>query len=145
MKLTTQEWMNRAKDDLDVIEEIHDVAHLTNMVAFHAQQAIEKTFKALLEERDEEIPRIHNLVRLHHLVRDRLELELDELLLREINDVYIDGRYPGDIGLLPYGKPTTEDAARFAALARQVYEHSEKLLESEAQRGGNQEANDENE
>ncbi len=37
MKLTTQEWMNRAKDDLDAIEEIQAVTHLTNMVAFHAQ------------------------------------------------------------------------------------------------------------
>ena len=63
MKLTTQEWINRAKDDLDVIEEIQDIEHLTNMVAFHAQQAIEKSLKAILEEHDEDIPRIHDLVR----------------------------------------------------------------------------------
>ena len=46
MKPSTQEWLSRAKDDLDVAEKIQDCPHLTNMVAFHAQQAIEKSFKA---------------------------------------------------------------------------------------------------
>lgn len=50
MKLITKEWLNRAKDDLTVIEEIIDNRHLTNMVAFHAQQTVEKTLKAIIEE-----------------------------------------------------------------------------------------------
>jgi len=48
MKETTSEWLSRAKDDLDVIAEIKDKQHLTNMVAFHAQQAIEKSLKAIM-------------------------------------------------------------------------------------------------
>ena len=36
MKLITKEWLNRAKDDLDVVEEIFDNENLTNMVAFHS-------------------------------------------------------------------------------------------------------------
>ena len=43
MRETTREWLSRAKDDLDVIAEIKNKQHLTNMVAFHAQQAIEKS------------------------------------------------------------------------------------------------------
>lgn len=50
MKPVTREWLNRAKDDLDVIDEIIGHQHLTNMVAFHAQQAVEKIFKAIVEE-----------------------------------------------------------------------------------------------
>jgi len=34
----------------------------------------------------------------------------DEGMLDEINEIYIDSRYPADLGLLPYGKPTLEDA-----------------------------------
>jgi len=43
MKETTSEWLSRPKDDLDVIAEIKDKQHLTNMVVFHAQQAIERS------------------------------------------------------------------------------------------------------
>ena len=55
MKPVTQEWLNRAKDDLDVVTEIIEIAHLTNIAAFHCQQAIEKSFKAILEEQDQNI------------------------------------------------------------------------------------------
>jgi hypothetical protein len=33
--------------------------HLTNMVAFHSQQAIEKSIKAVLEEKENHVPRMH--------------------------------------------------------------------------------------
>jgi len=65
MKNTSEEWLKAAKDDLDVIGRIIDVAHLTHIVAFHAQQCIEKVFKALMEEHDIDTPKIHNLVTLY--------------------------------------------------------------------------------
>jgi HEPN domain-containing protein len=43
------EWLKAANDDLDSISYIINVEHLTNIVAFHSQQAIEKSFKALIE------------------------------------------------------------------------------------------------
>ena len=46
-KLATQ-WLKAANDDLDNISYIIQVEHLTNVVAFHSQQAIEKSFKAIL-------------------------------------------------------------------------------------------------
>ncbi len=42
MKSLTEEWLKAARDDLDVIERIIDDAHLAHIVAFHAQQSIEK-------------------------------------------------------------------------------------------------------
>ena len=123
MKPSTQEWLSRAKDDLDVAEKIQDCPHLTNMVAFHAQQVIEKSFKAELEETNQDIPKLHNLVRLHYLVKDTLGLEIDDLRLKEISDVYTDTRYPREIGLLPDVKPAIEDAARFFQFAQQIYQH----------------------
>ncbi len=37
MKPVTQEWLSRAKDDLDAVGEIIDIPHLTNIAAFHCQ------------------------------------------------------------------------------------------------------------
>ena len=49
MKKQAESWLSAAKDDLDVIKEIIGKDNLTNMIAFHAQQAIEKSFKAVVE------------------------------------------------------------------------------------------------
>jgi len=35
------------------------------------------------------------------------------VLLGIINEVYIDARYPGDLGLLPHGKPTVSEIEDF--------------------------------
>ncbi len=50
MKAITREWLNAANDDLIAMEVMNGREEITNMVAFHAQQAIEKSFKALVEE-----------------------------------------------------------------------------------------------
>lgn len=43
MKKITEEWLNSASDDLKMINKAIDDASLTHQVAFHAQQAIEKS------------------------------------------------------------------------------------------------------
>lgn len=50
MKAITLEWLARAGEDLSAAELLLSHLELTNMVAFHAQQTVEKTMKALLEE-----------------------------------------------------------------------------------------------
>jgi len=50
MKTITREWLNAAHDDLIAMEVMHGREEITNMIAFHAQQAIEKSFKAVIEE-----------------------------------------------------------------------------------------------
>ena len=51
MKETTQEWIKYAKADLLNCELILNEAVLTNIIAFHAQQAVEKAFKALMQKK----------------------------------------------------------------------------------------------
>ncbi len=68
MKASTQQWLEYAKADLVNCERILDDEFLTNIVAFHSQQAVEKRFKALFEENDLTIPRIHSLIRLCQLI-----------------------------------------------------------------------------
>lgn len=50
MKAITREWLDRAEDDLSAAELLLTRPVLTNMVAFHAQQTVEKILKAVLEE-----------------------------------------------------------------------------------------------
>jgi HEPN domain-containing protein len=61
MKQLTREWLNSAVDDLLTIERILDNPNLTNIVAFHSQQAIEKSIKAIVEEFNIALIKTHNL------------------------------------------------------------------------------------
>ncbi|CAN2042405.1 hypothetical protein GMMP15_70003 [Candidatus Magnetomoraceae bacterium gMMP-15] len=69
IKIITKAWLNRAQDDLNLIEEIIDREDLTNMVAFHSQQAVEKIFKAVIEELEIKFIKTHNLERLFKNIR----------------------------------------------------------------------------
>ena len=49
MKDATQQWLNSAETDLRTYKRILDDEFLTNIVAFHSQQVIEKCFKAIID------------------------------------------------------------------------------------------------
>lgn len=117
MKLITKEWLNRAKDDLTVIEEIIDNHNLTNMVAFHAEQAVEKALKAIIEEFEIGFIKTHQLEFLLNKAKPHITFEVDLTTIKKLDEVYIATRYPSDLGLMPYGKPTVEDAQRFYEFA----------------------------
>jgi len=119
-KINAIEWLKAAKDDLDSINYIIKANHLTNIVAFHSQQAIEKSFKALIEYKKIPFQKTHNLEKLYNNIKHIINIDYDKLEL--INELYIDSRYPGDLGLLPYGKPTLEDAKEFYNFAKFVFE-----------------------
>jgi HEPN domain-containing protein len=64
MKTVTADWLRSARTDLDTINAIRNQPQLSPIVAFHAQQCIEKCLKALLEEYNIEIRKTHNLLTL---------------------------------------------------------------------------------
>jgi HEPN domain-containing protein len=49
MKKITNDWLISAESDLAIIDRIIDQPNLTHQVAFHAQQVVEKSFKAISE------------------------------------------------------------------------------------------------
>jgi HEPN domain-containing protein len=51
MKAITQKWLEYAKADLINCEQIKNNDFLTNIIAFHSQQKVEKCFKAIIEEK----------------------------------------------------------------------------------------------
>jgi HEPN domain-containing protein len=78
------------------MEHILSDKNLTSVVSFHAEQAIEKSFKALLANNQMDIPKTHDIRRLHKMIGDNISLDerqIDTLL--KINELYIDSRYPG--------------------------------------------------
>jgi len=128
MKKLTEEWLKAAKDDLDVIERIIKDDHLSHIVAFHAQQSLEKLFKAVIEEYGIESQKIHKLVTLYGKIEGFIGEEMDLQLLKTLDSLYIEARYPGELGLLPDGRPTQEDAKRFNAYACSAFEKISKSL-----------------
>jgi len=49
--------------------------------------------------------------------------------LDQINQVYIDTRYPADFGLLPEGKPSEEKIQKFIEEAEKILNNAEKIIE----------------
>lgn len=63
MKQRTEEWIQKAEGDWTIAQrEMENDDPVWDGVCFHAQQCAEKYLKALLEEQDVEVPKIHDLV-----------------------------------------------------------------------------------
>lgn len=130
MKLISKEWLDRAKDDLDVIDEIVERKQLTNMVAFHSQQAVEKIYKSIVEEFEIEFVKTHKLEMLNEAVKKYIKFDVDIDMVKRLDEVYISSRYPTDLGLLPYGKPSSKDAKLFYKYAKEMYSDVLKMLKN---------------
>lgn len=127
MKPITREWLNAANDDIIAMEVMFGREEITNMVAFHAQQAIEKSFKAIVEEFNLGNLKTHHLESLYAKILPLLS-GFNETILAELDTVYIESRYPGDLGLMPHGKPSVEEAAIYSQEAIKIKEQVEAFL-----------------
>lgn len=128
-KELANEWLKSALTDLKNIEHIINDDFLTQVVAFHSQQCVEKCFKALLELNSKKVPKEHSTLKLYGSVKGQIGSILDIDILTDMDDLYIESRYPGDLGLLPDGKPTLKNATEFFDFARNIYEKVNNILE----------------
>jgi HEPN domain-containing protein len=111
IKVLVAQWIGRARSDLILAQMADDERILPEILAFHAQQAAEKAFKALLIHDQIEFPRTHVIALLVNLcgqagyqVPEKL---LDALVLTRYA---VATRYPSE------EEPVTRDQAREAAL-----------------------------
>ena len=74
------------------------------------------------------VPKEHSTIKLYGLVKDTLKTDIDYDLLTDMDDLYINSRYPSDFGLMPQGKPTLENAKEFYEFALKVYEEVGEIL-----------------
>jgi HEPN domain-containing protein len=131
MKKLVNSWIISAEKDIKTASVIIKEEQLTNIVAFHCQQAIEKYFKAYILEHDRPLLKIHDLLKLYGTIKEIKDFEIDEDLLSIINETYIEDRYPGELGLLPGGMPSEEQANDFLEFAR----HIEEKIKNELNQG----------
>ena len=114
-------WTFFADKDLLAAETLIDNAELSGEVIFLSQQAIEKYLKAFLAKNKIAIKKTHDLVDLYSETRKIKDMNLDENLLQDLKDLYVETRYPCNIGLVEEGSlPTIEEAKTYLDFARSV-------------------------
>jgi len=121
MKNITNEWLKSADCDLRLIGKIIEDENLTHLSAFHAQQVIEKSFKAIIEEFEIGRFKTHSLENLYEKAKHKISRDYRIDLLILLDQLYIDSRYPGEMGLLPEGKPSLVEAQEFYDLGKEIY------------------------
>ena len=119
MRKEAGEWFRIAKEELQSAEYLIE-KKLYRMVCYHSQQAVEKALKSLLVEKDVDVPRTHNILDLRNAVK-RIGFNIslsdeDAIFLNAIYRV----RYPSDLGLLPTGAPTHDDAKKALDSATEI-------------------------
>ena len=129
MSAKVNEWLNRAKADLTAAELLQTFdEYPVAILAFHCQQAVEKSLKAFLTARNVPFLFRHDLGYLLDLCinadPDLAELESE---IAGLTPYAVEGRYPTDIPL----EPTKEDGQTFFRQAKNVFAFVSKRIESE--------------
>lgn len=117
------EWLRFAQSDLDTALGPPKGRILLETLCFHAQQAVEKSLKAILAVRGVEFPRTHNLRILMNLLPPDLSLPADPICIGKLTDYAVSSRYPG------VEEPVTEQEYHEAVrLAESVVKWAEDLI-----------------
>ena len=107
-----QNWLEFAEEDAKAVDILwNSDSRLFRTICFHAQQYAEKIIKGIIEATGQDPPRIHDinaLVKLCEKINIKLPLDKNEILF--LSSIYIDVRYPPDVGIIPEGEPTKDDA-----------------------------------
>lgn len=117
-----EEWLFFAESDLKVADVILNEG-IYNEVCFHAQQAVEKSFKAILDKNDQDIPKIHNLLPLLKKA-EKYQPEIEQFLeaCKFLTQFYTPTRYPDMlVGSLEESLPSKEEAERAVKYAGEIF------------------------
>jgi len=133
VKETTKVWIEFAKRDMASAKLLLSDEYCSNNVLFHCQQAIEKILKAILEEYEIHVPKIHSVIKLYEMLPGRVKesFKIEEEELNLIEEIYINFRYPSEMGLVPNGFPTKERAKNIYELTEGIFNDLLKILTDE--------------
>jgi HEPN domain-containing protein len=76
MKDKTNVWLEFASRDIQAAKKLISDKYVANIVLFHSEQCIEKCMKAILEEYNQNIPKIHGIHKLYSLVKKNTSITL---------------------------------------------------------------------
>jgi len=116
-------WLRFARSDLAVARQKPGAEVLPETLCFHAQQATEKTIKAVLVHVGVPVPKTHNIERLVDLLPcsiERVPLLIQATLLSDYAVIF---RYPSDEEPI-----TEEDLAKAIGTAELVVGWAEKMV-----------------
>ena len=92
---TPGRWLHHARSDLAYALAPRPVGGLLETLCFHAQQAAEKSLKAVLVHHSVDFPRTHNLVRLVDLLPADLARPPELAQVVRLTPYAVAARYPG--------------------------------------------------
>lgn len=110
-------WLRYAEDDLRSAEILLEQSGVPRTSCFHAQQAAEKSIKAIFVFLQVDFPFTHDLNRLRDLLPDGWTVKEDFPDLAELSAWAVEPRYPGDLI-----EATRQDAETAVEQARNIYE-----------------------
>ena len=113
MKLISNDWLKSAESDLAIIKLIVHDETLTHQVIEEFELGFIKT---------------HSIRTLIGTVTKQIAIHAELELVIMLDQLYIDARYPGEIGLLPYGKPSLSIASKLQNLAVDIFMQIQKYL-----------------
>ena len=117
------EWIRYAKSDLALSKGPTSLDVMLEMLCFHAQQAVEKSIKAILIAKSIPFPRMHHLDALIGLLPADVPMPPDEAEVVGLTEFAVTIRYHG------LDEPVTEEEYREAVrLAESVVRWAEDLL-----------------
>jgi len=120
-----QKWMQNARADMAIARIELPPGGMYEQLCFHAQQAAEKSIKAVLLFLNIEFTFTHNLQMLLDLVPSHISIPNDVKCTIELNAYAVLARYPGEL------EPVTEsDYDRAVAIAETTIEWADTLLVS---------------
>ncbi len=112
-----RQWLRKADHDLTIIRQGMDrpeAEWVTDVLCFHAQQAVEKAFKAYLIYIEQEPPRTHSLEVLHRTIRSSSP-DFPNYELGDLTAFAVQSRYPDELF-----EPDSSEAKQYAKLAEQI-------------------------
>ena len=120
---SAEDWLRYAKSDLELARIEKPEGVLLENLCFHAQQAAEKTLKAVLIFLEIDFPRTHNIRTLLDLLPEGIDVpqEVEESAI--LTDYAVESRYPRN------SEPIDDDEYRqVLGLAETVVSWAEKLI-----------------
>jgi len=126
-----REWVEKAENDLKNAAHTLEMGEdcPTDTVCFHAQQCVEKYFKAFLTLKDVDPPRSHDIEKLVALLSGDVEVKLSVEEQRRLTDYATVTRYPGN-----YEQIALNEAQKAVEIARRVRREIRRMLPKKALR-----------
>lgn len=110
-------WLRYAEDDLKAAEVLLEQNSIPRAACFHAQQAAEKSIKAMFVFLQVDFPFTHNLNRLRDQLPEGWAVKEEFPDLATLSDWAVEPRYPGDLI-----EATRRDAETAVEQARDIYD-----------------------